>query len=76
MAFLLGLVIIREHSQCNARLTRGDRYRKERELLDSVHRDVTMEGDDPQSQGLQRRIIAHVDEARRTGGRLEETDRR
>jgi len=44
---------------------RGGRYHKVLELLDSAHRDVTMEEDDPQAQGLQGRVIKHIDEAHR-----------
>jgi hypothetical protein len=62
---------LEDHPPIDAHLRRGDRYRKVLELLDAVHRDVTMEEDDPQSQGLQGRIIAHVDEAHRIVERLQ-----
>ena len=62
---------LNDHPPIDTHLKRGDRYRKVLELLDAVHRDVTMEEDDPQSQGLQGRIIAHVDEAHRIVERLQ-----
>jgi hypothetical protein len=63
---------LNDHSPIDAHLKRGERFRKTLELLDAVHRDVTMEEDDPQSQGLQGRIIAHVDEAHRIVEKLQE----
>ncbi|MGA2982189.1 MAG: hypothetical protein ABSG32_00145 [Terriglobia bacterium] len=63
---------LNDHPPIDTHLKRGERFRKALELLDSAHRDVTMEEDDPQSQGLQGRIIAHVDEAHRIVERLQE----
>lgn len=63
---------LNDHPPIDAHLTRGDRYRKALELLDAAHRDVTMEEDNPQSQGLQGRVIAHIDEAHRIVERLQE----
>jgi hypothetical protein len=63
---------LNDHPPIDTHLKRTDRYRKALELLDAAHRDVTMEEDDPQSQGLQGRIIAHVDEAHRIMVRLQE----
>jgi hypothetical protein len=60
-----------DHPPIDTHLRRGERYRKTLELLDAVHRDVTMEEDNPESQGLQGRIIAHVDEAHRIVERLQ-----
>jgi hypothetical protein len=62
---------IQEHMPIDARLRRGERFRKALELLDAAHRDCTMEEDDPQTQGLQGRIIAHIDEAHRIVERLQ-----
>jgi len=63
---------LNDHPPIDTHLKRGDRYRKALELLDAAHRDVTMEEDNPQSQGLQGRVIAHVDEAHRIVERLQE----
>ena len=62
---------LNDHPPIDARLTRGERYRKALELLDAAHRDVTMEEDTPQSQGLQGRVIQHVDEAHRIVEKLQ-----
>jgi len=59
------------HPPIDAHITRSDRYRKVLELLDSAHRDVSMEEDNPQAQGLQGRIIAHLDEAHRIVEKLQ-----
>jgi hypothetical protein len=56
---------LNDHPPIDTHLNRAGRYHKALELLDAAHRDVTMEEDDPQSQGLQGRVIAHVDEAHR-----------
>jgi hypothetical protein len=63
---------LNDHPPIDTHLKRGDRYRKALELLDAAHRDVTMEEDNPQSQGLQGRVIAHIDEAHRIVERLQE----
>lgn len=57
---------LNDHPPIDTKLTRTGRYHKALELLDAAHKDVTMEEDDPQSQGLQGRVIALVDEAHRT----------
>jgi hypothetical protein len=62
---------LNDHPPIDAHITRSDRYRKVLELLDAAHRDVTMEEDDVQSQGLQGRIIAHLDEAHRIVEKLQ-----
>jgi hypothetical protein len=67
---------INDHPPIDTRLMRGDRFRKALELLDAARRDVSMEEDDPQSQGLRGRVIAHIDEARRIVERLDEKYRR
>jgi hypothetical protein len=59
------------HPPIDTHLKRGERYRKALELLDSAHRDVTMEEDDPRAQGLQGRIIAHIDQAHRIVEKLQ-----
>jgi len=56
---------LNDHPAIDVHLKRGGRYRKALELLDSAHRDVTREEDDPRARGLQGRIIADVDEAHR-----------
>jgi len=61
---------LNDHPPIDAHLNRAGRYHRTLELLNAAHRDVTMEEDTPQSQGLQGRVIAHVDEARRTVERL------
>ena len=60
-----------DHPPIDNRVLRGDRYRRALELLDSAHRDVSMEEDNPEAQGLQGRIIAHLDEAHRIVERLQ-----
>jgi len=57
---------LNDHPPIDAHLKRTGRYHHALELLNAAHRDVTMEEDTPQSQGLQGRVIAHVDEAHRT----------
>jgi hypothetical protein len=59
------------HPPIDAHLTRGERYRKALELLDAAHKDVTMEEDTAESQGLQGRVIADVDEAHRIVEKLQ-----
>jgi tetratricopeptide (TPR) repeat protein len=63
---------LNDHPPIDAKLKRVGRYHKALELLDAAHKDVTMEEDDAKSQGLQGRIIAHVDEAHRIVERLAE----
>jgi hypothetical protein len=63
---------LNDHPPIDTHLRRGDRYRKALELLDAAHRDVSLEEDDPQSQGLQGRIIAHIDQAHRIVEKLQE----
>jgi len=63
---------INDHPPIDTHLRRGDRYLKALELLNAAHRDTTMEEDNPQAQGLQGRIIAHIDQAHRIVERLQE----
>ena len=62
---------LEDHPPIDTHLLRGERYRKALELINSAHRDVSMEEDNPRTQGLQGRIIAHLDEAHRIVGRLQ-----
>ena len=62
---------LENHPPIDAHLTRGGRYVKVLELLDSAHRDASAEEDNPQAQGLQGRIIAHIDEAHRIVEKLQ-----
>jgi len=62
---------LNDHPPIDAKLKRGERYRKTLELLDKVHKNVTMEEDTAKSQGLQGRVIADVDEAHRIVEKLQ-----
>ncbi len=55
---------IQEHMPVDAHLNRHDRYRKAMELLDKAQRDVSGEEDQPDTQGLQLRVIHHIEEAK------------
>jgi hypothetical protein len=57
---------IQDHMPVDAHLARHDRFRKAMELLDKAKRDVSGEEDQPDTQGLQLRVIHHIDEARRS----------
>jgi hypothetical protein len=48
----------------DAHLARHDRFRKAMELLDKAKRDVSGEEDQPDTQGLQLRVMHHIEEAR------------
>jgi hypothetical protein len=54
---------IHDHMPIDAHLARHDRFIKARELLDKARRDVSGEEDQPDTQGLQMRVIHHIDEA-------------
>jgi hypothetical protein len=54
---------LNDHPPIDTKLKRTGRYHKAMELLNAAHKDVTMEEDTPQSQGLQGRVIEHVDKA-------------
>jgi hypothetical protein len=44
-------------------LSRSGRLHKARELLDKARRDASGEEDQPNTQGLQLRVVGHIDEA-------------
>src|SRR5271163_198794 len=57
---------IQEHMPVDAHMVRDGRLHKALELLDKAKRDVSGEEDQPDTQGLQLRVIHHIDEARRS----------
>jgi hypothetical protein len=57
---------IQDHTPVDAHLMRKGRFHKALELLDKAKRDVSGEEDQPDTQGLQLRVIHHIDEARRS----------
>ena len=57
---------IQDHVAVDAHLNRTGRFHKALELLDKAKRDVSGEEDQPDTQGLQLRVIHHIDEARRS----------
>jgi hypothetical protein len=57
---------IQDHMPVDAHLARTGRFHKALELLDKARRDVSGEEDQPDTQGLQLRVIHHIDEARRS----------
>jgi hypothetical protein len=52
-----------DHVHIDGHLGWTGRLHKSRELLDKAHHDVTEEEDNPGAQGLQGRVIAHIDRA-------------
>jgi hypothetical protein len=52
-----------DHLPIDGHLGWTGRLHKARELLDKAHHDVTEEEDNPAAQGLQGRVITHVDRA-------------
>jgi predicted metal-dependent hydrolase len=56
---------VRDHMPVDAHLVRRDRFHKAMELLEKAKRDVSGEEDQPDTQGLQLRVIHHIDEAER-----------
>lgn len=54
-----------DHLHIDGHLGWTGRLHKSRELLDKAHRDVTEEEDNPAAQGLQGRVISHIDKAHR-----------
>jgi hypothetical protein len=52
-----------DHVHIDGHLGWTGRLHKSRELLDKAHHDVTEEEDNPAAQGLQGRVIAHIDRA-------------
>jgi len=57
---------VQDHMPVDAHLMRKGRFHKALELLDKAKRDVSGEEDQPDTQGLQLRVIHHIDEARRS----------
>jgi hypothetical protein len=57
---------VQDHMPVDAHLVRNGRFHKALELLDKARRDVSGEEDQPDTQGLQLRVIHHIDEARRS----------
>ena len=57
---------VQDHMPVDAHLMRKGRFHKALELLDKAKRDVSGEEDQSDTQGLQRRVIHHIDEARRS----------
>jgi hypothetical protein len=57
---------IQDHMPVDAHLVRSGRFHKALELLDKAKRDVSGEEDQSDTQGLQLRVIHHIDEARRS----------
>jgi hypothetical protein len=55
---------IGDHVPVDAHLAPRDRFVKALELLDKAQRDVSGEEDQPDTRGLQMRVIHHIDEAR------------
>ena len=55
---------IQDHVPVDAKLDRPGRLHRARELLDKAHHDVSGEEDQPDTQGLQMRVIKHINEAR------------
>jgi hypothetical protein len=54
---------IQDHVSIDAHLSRSGRFHKALELLDKARRDASGEEDQPDTQGLQLRVIMHIDEA-------------
>lgn len=55
---------IQDHVPVDTHMIRRDRFHKAMELLDRAKQDVSGEEDQPDTQGLQLRVIRHIDEAR------------
>jgi hypothetical protein len=55
---------IQDHMPVDAHMVRNGRFHKAMELLDKAKHDVSGEEDQPDTQGLQLRVIHHIDEAR------------
>jgi len=54
---------IEDHVPIDSHLPRAGRFHKALELLDKARRDASGEEDQPATQGLQLRVIMHIDEA-------------
>jgi len=55
---------IADHVPVDAHLARTGRFHKALELLDKAKADVSGEEDQPDTQGLQLRVLRHIDEAK------------
>jgi len=55
---------IQDHMPVDTHLARHDRFVKALELLDKAQHDVSGEEDQPDTRGLQVRVIQHIEEAR------------
>jgi hypothetical protein len=55
---------LQEHMPVDVHMGRHDRFIKAMELLDRAQQDVSGEEDQPDTRGLQMRVIHHIDEAR------------
>jgi hypothetical protein len=55
---------IKDHMPVDAHLMRRDRFHKAMELLDKAKADVMGEEDQPDTRGLQMRVINHINAAR------------
>ncbi len=55
---------IQDHVPVDAKMDRPGRLHRARELLDKAHHDVSGEEDQPDTQGLQMRVIKHINAAR------------
>jgi hypothetical protein len=56
---------IDDHMPVDEHLDRSGRYHRALELLDKAQQDVSGEEDQPDTQGLQLRVMGHIDAARR-----------
>jgi len=55
---------IQDHVPVDAHLARTGRFHKALELLDKAKQDVSGEEDQPDTAGLQMRVLRHIEEAR------------
>lgn len=55
---------IEDHMPVDAHMDRRGRFHRALELLDKAQRDASGEEDQPNTQGLQLRVIHHIEEAR------------
>ena len=54
---------IDDHERVDAHLPWTGHLHKSRDLLDKAHHDVAQEEDNPQTRGLQARVLEHIDRA-------------
>jgi hypothetical protein len=57
---------IQDHKPVDAQMVDAGRFHRALELLDKARQDVSGEEDQPDTMGLQVRVIRHIDEARRS----------